>query len=68
MTGVQTCALPISTEIHDYNLKKDYLAKGERRGERKAFLASLQSLMFTTGWSVDQALAALNIPEDDWPM
>ena len=76
------------SEIHDYNLKKDYLAKGiewgERRGERRgkkigqqigqqqgqqqAYLTSLQGLMSNLGLPVDQALAALNIPEDDWPM
>ena len=56
------------SEIHDYNLKKDYLAKGEKRGERKAFLASLQGLMSNLGLPIDQALAALNIPESDWPM
>ncbi len=64
------------SEIHDYNLKKDYLAKGEERGKRlgrqqgqqQAYLTSLQSLMSTLGFSADQALAALKIPESDWPM
>lgn len=60
------------SEIHDYNLKKDYLALGERRGmkrgQQQALLSSLQNLMANLGLPADQALAALNIPEADWPM
>jgi len=51
------------------------LATAEDRGERRGrvegraegMTASIQSLMDTMGWTIEQAMAALKIPEEDRP-
>ena len=34
------------------------------RGYRKGFLDSIRNLMETTGWNIEESMAALNIPEE----
>ena len=45
--------------------------RGERRGRAEGraegMTASIRSLMDTMGWTVEQAMAALKIPEEDHP-
>lgn len=45
--------------------------RGERRGRAEGraegMTASIQSLMDTMGWTIEQAMAALKIPEEDRP-
>ena len=42
--------------------------EGEVKGIEKGILASLQNLMESTGWTVQEALKALRIPDADRPM
>ena len=42
-------------------------AKGRAEGRTEGMAASIQNLMDSMGWTVDQAMAALKIPEEDRP-
>ena len=41
--------------------------KGRAEGRAEGLLASIRNLMSSMGWTVDQAMAALKIPEEDRP-
>ena len=41
--------------------------KGRAEGRTEGLLASIRNLMASMGWTVDQAMAALKIPEEDRP-
>lgn len=43
------------------------LATAEDRGERRGRADSIQKLMDGMGWTIDQAMDALKIPEEDRP-
>ena len=45
------------------NLSQGVLAKGREQGRDEEIVRSVRSLMKKTGWSVDEALNALEIPE-----
>ena len=51
------------------NLRKGVWEKGVEKGIEKGrtnfALSSIRSLMENTGWSIEQAMAAMNIPEVD---
>ena len=42
--------------------------KVKQRGIEKGILASVQNLMESTGWTVDEAMKALRIPDTDRPI
>ena len=42
-------------------------AEGCAEGRAEGLLASIRNLMASMGWTVDQAMAALKIPEEDRP-
>ncbi len=46
-------------------MEEKFTAKGIEKGEQNAILFSIQSLMDSMHWSVEQAMAALKIPECD---
>ena len=41
--------------------------KGRAEGRAEGLLASIRNLMESMGWTIDQAMAALKIPEEDRP-
>jgi hypothetical protein len=44
------------------------LSKGiEEKGKEKGLLTSIKNLMESMGWSVEQAMAALKVPESEQP-
>ena len=43
-------------------------ANGFKKGMKKGVLTSILSLMERTGWTVDEALKALRLPDADRPM
>ena len=51
------------TEIHEYNLVKDARQEGHSEGT----LASIKNLMASMGWSIEQAMSALKISEEEYP-
>lgn len=53
-----------SRRMYQPDLQSD-LATAEDRGERRGRADSIQNLMDSMGWTVDQAMAALKIPEED---
>ena len=50
------------------NLSKGVWERGMRKGMEEGFLASVQNLMESMGWSVEQAMQALRIPEAEQPI
>nr|WP_326166492.1 hypothetical protein [uncultured Oscillibacter sp.] len=42
------------------------MEKSWKKGVEKGILSSIESLMETTGWTIDQAIAALKVPEAEW--
>ncbi len=51
------------TEIHEYNLVKDARQEGHSEGT----LASIKNLMASMGWSMERAMSALKISEEEYP-
>ncbi|TGY86958.1 hypothetical protein E5329_27615 [Petralouisia muris] len=47
------------------NLSKGIEEKGIKEGIKEGILASIQNLMESMGWSAEQAMAALKIPESE---
>ena len=47
------------------NLSKGIEEKGIKEGIKEGILASIQNLMERMGWSAEQAMAALKIPESE---
>lgn len=45
--------------------REDGVREGIQKGIREGILASINSLMKTTGWPVEQAMKALNIPDNE---
>ena len=45
------------------NLSKGVMEKGIAKGMEKGILTSIRSLMETMGWTLDQAMTALKVPE-----
>ena len=43
------------------------LATAEDRGRAEGVITSIQNLMDTMGWTIEQAMAALKVPEEDRP-
>ena len=41
--------------------------RGERRGRAEGVTISIQNLMDSMSWTIDQAMDALKIPEEDRP-
>ena len=42
-------------------------AEGREEGHAEGMAVSIQNLMDSMGWTIDQAMAALKIPEEDRP-
>lgn len=57
------------TEIHDYHIaeaaRKDGILEGRAESRIEGILASIQSLMASMGLTLDQAMNALSISEED---
>ncbi|KAI4447288.1 hypothetical protein C823_001807 [Eubacterium plexicaudatum ASF492] len=47
------------------NLSKGIEEKGIRQGKKEGILTSIRSLMESMGWSAEQAMTALKIPEPE---
>lgn len=47
------------------NLSKGIEEKGIKEGIKEGILSSIQNLMESMGWSAEQAMAALKIPESE---
>ena len=47
------------------NLSKGVMEKGVEKGVKKNTLSSIKSLMETVGWTPEQAMAALKVPEGE---
>lgn len=47
------------------NLSKGIEEKGIRKGIKEGILSSIQNLMESMGWTAEQAMAALKIPESE---
>ena len=45
------------------NLSKGVMEKSWKKGMEKGILSSIESLMETMGWTLDQAMTALKVPE-----
>ncbi|MCD8083151.1 MAG: hypothetical protein LUE86_06540, partial [Clostridiales bacterium] len=43
------------------------LNQGKAEGKAEKLLENLRALMETTAWSAEQALAALKVPEEEYP-
>ena len=56
-------------EIHDYHVaeaaRKDGLQEGRVEGRAEGTLSSIKNLMETLGLSIEAAMSALKIPEDE---
>ena len=42
------------------------IARGRSEGRAEGILLSIKNLMSNMGWSVEQAIAALGVPESDY--
>lgn len=47
------------------NLSKGVMEKGVEKGVKKNTLSSIKNLMETVGWTPEQAMAALKVPEGE---
>ena len=57
-----------SRRMYQTDLQSDLATaedRGERRGRAEGMAASIKNLMDSMGWTIDQAMAALKIPEGD---
>lgn len=58
-------------EIHDYNIAKSARQQGHQEGRQEGrqegTLLSLQNLIRNLGLPAEKALAALGVPEAEWP-
>ncbi|MCI9003137.1 MAG: hypothetical protein HFG03_09950 [Oscillibacter sp.] len=50
------------------NLSKGVMEKSWKKGVEKGILSSIESLMETMGWTLDQAMTALKVPETERPV
>ena len=44
------------------------MEKSWKKGVEKGILSSIESLMETMGWTLDQAMTALKVPETERPV
>ena len=44
-------------------IMEEGIAKGMAKGMEQGILSSIKSLMETTGWTIEQAMTALKVPE-----
>ena len=47
------------------NLSEGIMEEGIAKGMEQGILSSIKSLMETMGWTIEQAMAALKVPETD---
>ena len=52
----------LSKSVMEKSWKKD-MEKGLAKGVEQGILSSIRSLMETMGWTLDQAMTALKVPE-----
>jgi len=58
----------LETEVHRMcNLSQGVKEQGRIEGCAEGVLASIHSLMSTMGWSIEQAMEALRVPDDERP-
>lgn len=56
---------PLYSVLLMCNLSKGIEEKGIKEGIKEGILSSIQNLMESMGWSAEQAMAALKIPESE---
>ena len=54
--------------MHDRDLLNQGMEMGEQEGERKGFEKALRNLISATGWTLEQAMTSLGIPEEERPI
>lgn len=47
-------------------IEREGIAKGRAEGMAKGVVISIQNLMKNTGWPVEQAMATLGVPKEEW--
>ena len=58
----------LEAEVHQMcNLSQGVLELGRAEGRAEGLLASIRALMASMGWSAEQAMEALKLPEIDRP-